>query len=771
MIVAALTFSGGAWALVGVVFAAFGGLLAYRGHRQRPAAPKLPLALRLIALALLALCLAEPSWTGEEAEPGANIIAVVADTSAGMTIQDTRSTSSRGEDLAALLSDGETEASWLGSISDTFSLRRFTADDRLRRTTDFNNLEFTGTASALGEAINSIQRRFAGRPVAGIVLLTDGNATDSLDDVDLESLPPIYPVVIGKGAPEHDLAITATAVSQSSFEDAPLTVRADLAVRGYSGKSITVSLINGNGETVASEQFTPTSSSDLRAVSFLHRPAASGVQFYRVEINSTNPEQDIREATTKNNARLIAVNRDRGPYRILYVCGRPNWEYKFLNRSLASDPELELAAIVRVARREPKFRWRGNGGTANPLFQGFDPGDDTAEFDKPVLIRLGIRSDEELAGGFPRQAEDLFGYHAIVIDDLERDFFTIDQLDLIDTFVARRGGSLLMLGGAESFQSGGYAKTAIAKMLPVHLGNETASPPTPGLQLDLTRDGWLSPWMRLRQTEADERQRLAGMAPFKSLNLAAGIKPGASILATATDAKNGSRHPALVAQRFGKGRSAALLIADFWRWGFSVPENSADMEKAWRQLARWLVADVPEQVSVKLEAASNGAVKAVIKTYDDTYTPLADARVTLTLEAGDAAPVELNARPSDTEAGVFEATFLPGPTGTTLVRASVTTPSGETVGEATDGWAENAAADEFKRLEPNRALLESLASATGGEVLAPGDLKKFAQRLPTLDVPETRTRTRALWHTPFLFLLVLGCFAAEWILRRRAGMA
>ena len=87
------------------------------------------------------------------------------------------------------------------------------------------------------------------------------------------------------------------------------------------------------------------------------------------------------------------------------------------------------------------------------------------------------------------------------------------------------------------------------------------------------------------------------------------------------------------------------------------------------------------------------------------------------------------------------------------------------------GWAANSAADEFQRLVPNRELLAAIAKRTGGELVEASDLEKFAARLPRLGAPETRTWSRSLWHTPLVFLLVLGCFAAEWIIRRRSGMA
>lgn len=773
--IATIVFNGGPVAWTGAALALIGSIWCIVGSRRRvrhfTARTLAPVILRIIALALLAFCLAEPSLVGEEADPGANLVAVIADNSLGMQIRDADAKQTRAETLQELLVDSRGgEPVWLATISETFAMRRFSVDSRLRRVGDFQSLDFSGAASAIGNSLDSIRRRFAGRPVAAVILLTDGNATDDIDFSSLGDLPPVFPVVMGDNAPAFDLGIKSTAVSQTSFEDSPVTIRVDVQAQGSAGQSISVRLLNSAGDEIETQQFTPSSDSDSRSLRFLHRPPTGGVHFYRVEISGDQDEEE--EATPVNNSRLVTLNRGRGPYRVLYLSGRPNWEYKFLNRALAEDEEVDLVGLIRIARREPKFQWRGRNGVAsNQLFQGLDPNDDTAETDQPVMIRLNTRDEYEFSSGFPRKAEDLFEYQAVIIDDLERSFFSVDQMDLLETFVSRRGGSLMMLGGVESLAEGGYDKSSIGRMLPVHLGSPGGTTGSE-LRLDLTRDGWLSPWMRLRESEPDERDRIAAMSPFKSLNRIAAIKPGATVLANVDD--QGTRRPALVAQRFGNGRVGAMMLADLWRWGFRNPDNRPDMEKAWRQLVRWLIADVPERVSLKLEAAGDGAVKARIEIHDEAFKPMVDARVEV--RVGDAQsdseePVELTATPSDTEAGVFEVTFIPHQSGATKVVARAEDTTGKEFGKATEGWASNGAADEFKRLKPNRDLLEEIADATGGEVLEAGQLEDFADRLPKMEAPETRTWSRSLWHTPLVFLIVLGCFAAEWILRRQSGMA
>ena len=65
------------------------------------------------------------------------------------------------------------------------------------------------------------------------------------------------------------------------------------------------------------------------------------------------------------------------------------------------------------------------------------------------------------------------------------------------------------------------------------------------------------------------------------------------MLAQVRDAA-GKAAPALVAQQFGKGHVAALLIGDLWRWGLRRDDPAeSDLDRSWRQTVRWLVGDVP----------------------------------------------------------------------------------------------------------------------------------------------------------------------------------
>src|SRR5262249_14821674 len=158
---------------------------------------------------------------------------------------------------------------------------------------------------------------------------------------------------------------------------------------------------------------------------------------------------------------------------------------------------LQLVALIRIARREPKFTFMGRPGeTSNPLFRGFgnQSPEEVERYDRPVLIRLNTRDELELRAGFPASAEELYAYHGVIVDDLEAEFFTPDQATLLQRYVSERGGGLLMLGGMECFQQGNYQRTPIGDMLPVYLERSTEAWPTGAVHLSLTPEGWLQPW-------------------------------------------------------------------------------------------------------------------------------------------------------------------------------------------------------------------------------------------------------------------------------------
>jgi hypothetical protein len=136
----------------------------------------------------------------------------------------------------------------------------------------------------------------------------------------------------------------------------------------------------------------------------------------------------------------------------------------------------------------------------------------------------------------------------------------------------------------------------------------------------------------------------------------------------------------------------------------------------------------------------------------------ADNRITLSAEA------------SERQAGQYLTSFAPRDAGPYLATIRVQAPDGSEVGEAQVGWTSQPDAEEFARVEPNRALLEKIAERTGGEVIELDQLDAFSEQLPHKNVPLSEPIMRPLWHRGWLFMLAVACFCGEWGLRRWKGL-
>jgi hypothetical protein len=353
------------------------------------------------------------------------------------------------------------------------------------------------------------------------------------------------------------------------------------------------------------------------------------------------------------------------------------------------------------------------------------------------------------------------------------------------------------MGGQESLSQGDFARTPVGELLPVDVGRRMQFPEA-GVRLRLTRDGWLQPWIRLRPDEAGEEQRLGEMPEFLTINPAGYVRPGAVVMAEVEDSA-GVQWPALVVQRFGRGRTGALCIGDLWRWRLSeglkslqqpeVPTATAaesvstekagddlsDHARACRQMMRWLVADVPRRLEVgateDTESGSSGMkLTAVVRGSDFEVSENADVRFSVT--APDGQVFELTGVPSDTESGTFEATLVAAQEGgwQMSVKAVVSDDAKAEPLTAVAGWASQPNQKEMQSVRINRSGLEDLATQTGGRVLELDEIEDLVSALPQSKAPLTEFWSWPVWHSWWVFLIIVGCLTADWTMRRRGGL-
>jgi len=255
--IGSIVFLSREWLPVSVGVSALVILVSLWGYGRARLPLRLKLAgitLKTLGIALLCFCLLEPQWVREKTVPKANIIAVLADNSQGMTIRDAGSTTSRAEEMAEALKP--IPGGWQEALDENFVIRRYTFDTRRRSTGEFDSLDFKGRASSLIGSTRELGELFSGRPLAGILLFSDGNATDgNAADVDsLGTLPPVYPVVMGTDSDIRDISITNLVQVASPFEDAPVTIHCDLTATGFgSDDPIEVRLLDPDGTVIETQ--------------------------------------------------------------------------------------------------------------------------------------------------------------------------------------------------------------------------------------------------------------------------------------------------------------------------------------------------------------------------------------------------------------------------------------------------------------------------------------------------------------------------------------
>ena len=808
------------WVVPAIVIAVVMAILVVWNYSQKGiVAPVrlLAMILKLAAIGLIAVCLLEPMRSGTRPRPKANMMPILVDNSQSMQLKSVNADKSRGQQVAALMDE---DSSWRIRLAQAFDVRPYLFDARLESIETFDELPMDGYVSSLKTSLTAVSERFADRPIGGAILFTDGNLTDPpADDFDWKSLGyPVYPVLPGRDDQVRDLRISDVSTRQTDFESAPITLHAKIDSVAMGNQDGFVQLIDvASGKLVEEKKVSLSDSSEPQEVRFRFRPnaessyacaehyAGSGqersgeceickaalikndVRLYRLvtftesdraamEKSDASSEADTAEATLANNQRLVTIVRKAGPYRILYLAGRPNWEFKFLRRALEEDAEVEVTGLLRIANKEPKFSFRDKGvSSTNPLFQGVgdDQEDAAQQYDEPVLIRIGNKSNDELSEGFPDSAEGLFGYHGLILDDIEPGFFTQDQMLLIRRFVAARGGGLLMLGGQESFANKEFGDSPLGELSPVYAPRASDPSNNGAYKLLLTREGMLQPWVRLRETEVSEKARLEKMPTFTSLNPVGEVKPGASQLAS-VQTDGGKNLPALLAQRFGKGRSAAIPIGDMWRWSMRRDEEQPDdPAQLWRQLLHWLVNDVPRRSEVRVEkdADPSEPVQIFATARDDAFLPMDNAEVQLTINPFNGDPFTIKAEPDDVTPGRYKASYWSREPGGYQVTAAIKSADGSEVGQSTSGWTAQSNAAEFNQLQLNRKLLQRIAEETGGEVISDDDLDAFVADLPNRKVPVTETWVYPIWHRPWIMMLAMLCLCMEWGVRRMKGLA
>jgi uncharacterized membrane protein len=632
----------------------------------------------------------------------------------------------------------------LPSLSGAFGPQFFSLSDALA-SADIERLDTGGRGTDLGGALAAVRDRYRGQVVAGVVLLSDGGDTTArLDDSTLGGVPPVFTVGIGSPDPFPDREVAGVAAGEQKLDQASVDLRVSVASTRY-GREPFPLRVSANGRQIEERRVMPVADGATMDEVFTVSPDPSTPTVYRVEV----PVRD-GEPVAENNVRSVLVSPTGRKRRILALAGAPGFEHTFMIRALASDPGLEVDAVVRKGRNAD--------------------GRDTH------FIQAAPDRAAALTGGFPSRREDLYAYDALVIDNMESESFTRDALGAIADFVSQRGGGLLVVGG-RSLSGRGVAGTPVESVLPVQPSDRRTVPePTPVRtssspdKVVLTSAGETHPALRIGASAQETRRMWSALPPLAATTPVGGPRPGATILAVAAS-QTGAVYPVIAVQQYGKGRSMTFSGEASWRWRMLLPSTDRSYEFVWRQAARWLATPAPDPFSVTVpdHVDPGGTATIHIEARDAAFVGIADAVVDARVQAPDGETSALKVRREGGEAGRSTADFVVEQEG--LYRISAEAKRGASAIGSSVRWMYGGGSDsEFADPRLNEAVLRRIARTTGGRYVRPADAGQIAGWLRETAHLDGAPERRDLWHEPWAYLLVIGALLAEWIARRLVGL-
>jgi len=196
-------------------------------------------------------------------------------------------------------------------------------------------------------------------------------------------------------------------------------------------------------------------------------------------------------------------------------------------------------------------------------------------------------------------------------------------------------------------------------------------------------------------------------------------------------------------------------------------------ETLWQQIFRWLVNEVPGQVTASTMVdrfAPDAPVTVTVGVLDDNFIEINNAAVTaiVTSPSGHTRGLEFNWTVNTD--GEYTATFIPNEEGFHQIH----------VWAGRDGIAlgEDIAHVEIAELsteafaaERRTALLERLAQETGGRLYSPENVASLPDDLRVSEGGTTVLEVKDLWDLPLIFMLLVGLVGTEWSYRKFRGLA
>ncbi|NJK90704.1 MAG: hypothetical protein HC904_02035 [Blastochloris sp.] len=608
----------------------------------------------------------------------------------------------------------------------------------------FSGIKYEDNLSALGDGLRSILDKKRGQPLAGVLLVTDGANNSGVPPVEVASLAkqdgiPLFIYAVGTTAP-NDIIVSAMVGPRVAFLKEKTVMTVKLRSQSMAGREVQLQL-KADGKVVDTQPVT-LKDGDEQEVEVSFTPEKTGEMTLEAFIEA-QPDEAAKDNNSVTNRIQVVDNK----IKVLYIEQEPRWDFRYLLAMLQRDRRLEVKCV---------------------LLDG-DPGL-SALPDSPFLEKL------------PDDKGPLFDNQIIILGDVKPEALGETRMKLINEWVEQLSGGLILLSGPKN-NPYTYVGTPLEPLFPVELDPQ-AKPKSPELErypaptkLLLTPAGEVSPLLSLSEKPEENLKIWRSFQGVRWTARVSRAKPSAETLLVDPTPEKATREgpmPVIAIHSYGGGQVLYFGMDETYRWRHRVGEKY--YTRIWGQimqsfsLQRLLNASATTQIKTDRPRYMTGE-KAIFsgKIYKEGYDPLTDPVVpgilTFTPEAreGQKEPV-----PQKSEFRLQAVPDRPGEYRAELLIKEAGAFSYSILRDANASLKFEAVDPRLEFIETgmNLKMLEGMAASSDGKVLREEDLDRLPDLLAEKSGKLTVFKKVDLVFSPWLLLLIVLLFSAEWLMRR-----
>lgn len=426
-----------------------------------------------------------------------------------------------------------------------------------------------GVETRLGDNLKALIDKERGGPVAGIIVFSDGGNNAGLDPgvaatVAADSLVQVHSVGLGSDKRPANIRVVDLEAPEKVFPGDKFTIKGYVQGVGLNAPALSAELVStdaqGKDEQLEDEKTVNIGTTgQIVPVEFELKPEEQGVRIFKLRV-----KPDAREIEKRDNEKTAKVEIVDRKTKVLLLAGGPTRDFIFLRNQLFRDKESTVHVMLQSARP-------------------------------------GISQDaHEILTEFPKDPDELFEYDAVVAFDPDWEALDDEQVELLERFVAEKGGGLIVVAGPvftpqwSSRRKGDPRIDTLRNLYPVafyfqgsatlSLGRFGSDKPWP---LNFTREGeeaeflWIADSAEASKRAWSEFDGVFGYYAVKD------PKPGARVYARFSDPDTAldNELPIYFAGHFyGSGRVFFMASGEMWRVR-SVDDTY--FESFYTRLIRW----------------------------------------------------------------------------------------------------------------------------------------------------------------------------------------